>query len=340
MASAAGEQPKSQAKIKAIIGGMVGLLLLVWVFSRLDFSKIPAIIADIHPSWYLAAVLIKLSVIFIKGLRLRLALSFTLNRTSKRAIPAVFIGYFGNAVFPFKLGELAKLDILRRHNRVPFTQILAVLIFERTLDLAILLCFLGLVIPFVTLPDWASTGAIPIAGVTLVLILGTLIAAKNQVMVPSWLMPGSFGRRLGAWLNSKVASFSKGLTIVNSPITTLSCAGLTITGWAFEVLSSYLMLVAFGIILPWYVPLLLTVIVTLGIALPSSPSGIGTHQFLWMIILGTYGVTEEKAVSVSILIVITMVSLLTVIGSVLTWREGMSLNLRKSFKREPNGVVG
>ena len=322
---------KISAKGKALIGAAISAILLVWVLSRLNFSEIPSIVAGIHFGWYIAALAVKLTVIVVKGFRWRVVLNYTLGQKCKRVVAAVFIGYFGNAVFPAKLGELARLEVCRRHNPAPFSQVLATLLFERTLDLAILLCFIAIVLPFASLPGWARDGALPIAGITLVLVIGIIFAAQKRVNIPRWLLPGRYGSRLRLWLDGFLLAFSNGLKVVKSPRTTAYCSALTLVGWSLEVGSTYLMLTAFGLSLPWFVPLLLTALVTLGVAVPSAPSGIGTHQLLWMVLLGGYGVAEETAVSISVLIVVSMVCLLSILGSLFVWREGMSLNLARSL---------
>ena len=101
----------------------------------------------------------------------------------KRLFPVVVIGYMGNNIFPFRIGELLRAYVLKRNEDVSISSSLATIVVERIFDGLTMLLFVFVALPTVpSLPD----GLRYIVIVGSVLFLGALVvflflAAKPDV---------------------------------------------------------------------------------------------------------------------------------------------------------------
>lgn len=318
----------------AALGLVISALLLAWVIHRIEPARVLAAVRGASLGWIAVAVTLKLTTIAIKALRWRFVLRETLGRPVRAVGRAVYAGYFGNAVLPMKLGEVMKIQLVRRHNEGSFTEIAATVLLERTLDALVLATMFAPVPLLVPLPPWATSGA---ATMSLIFAVGATLLwwlSARPAKLPGWLFPGRIGERA----QSVLADFARGLKVARRPATLLLCAALTALAWSVEVSGTYCLLAAFVTMkgAGLGAALVLTCIVALGVAIPSAPAGVGTHQALYIVLLGLFGIGADAATAMSVTAVVLMVSALTVIGLAITWQEGLSMRqLRRTA--EANG---
>lgn len=307
--------------LNIVLGAVISLALLIWVFLKIDLHHALAEILSASPGWLACFWGVKLISIAIKSVRWRLVLRHALGRWPHRAGPALVIGYFGNSIFPAKLGELLRIQVLRRNNRARFSPVLGTIVLERSVDGIVVLGFLALATLFVPLPDWAKRAT----------LLACLLFVSLFVMVV-WLAyrqrpdhehskaEGMLGR-----FKNMVNRFSIGFRAARSPMVLTGAILLTITAWSMDVTGTYFIFRAFSLTLPWSSALVLVAITALGGSVPSAPSGLGTHQFLCITVLGWFGVSPERAVAVSVGEVSVMVLTVSIMGTFFLWQEGLSL---------------
>lgn len=97
--------------------------------------------------------------------------------------------------------------------------------------------------------------------------------------------------------------------------------------WVGSGISNYLVFLAFGISPPMQASLILMVIVTLGVMIPSSPGYVGTIQFFTVIALGLFGYDKDFSLPFSIVLHACQYLPVTVLGLVYLKREHFSLKL-------------
>jgi hypothetical protein len=99
-------------------------------------------------------------------------------------------------------------------------------------------------------------------------------------------------------------------------------SSLALWASAFLVVTSYVK--AFGMEVPWYAPLFLVVVSNLGLAVPSSPGGVGVAHFLYVASLSVFGVSKSSGVALAIVMHGVGFILVVGIGLVALWREGLN----------------
>jgi uncharacterized protein (TIRG00374 family) len=126
-----------------------------------------------------------------------------------------------------------------------------------------------------------------------------------------------------------LGSFIIGLHSLKSARDVTAVAGLSLAVWAFEATWYFLMLSAFGA-LPR--PLdravaaaFMMVMINLGVMIPAAPGGLGPFEAAGVYALSAFGVNETTAAGVALSAHAVQYLLITGLGLLFVWREGISL---------------
>ena len=107
---------------------------------------------------------------------------------------------------------------------------------------------------------------------------------------------------------------------------------LSLLVWIPNILVIWLLFVSFGFSLPVYAPIVLFVILTIGIMIPSAPGFVGTIQYCCVLGLGLFSIPDSQALSYSIVYHAGVFIPLTGAGLVCLLIEGISFSDLKKFK--------
>jgi len=72
--------------------------------------------------------------------------------------------------------------------------------------------------------------------------------------------------------------------------------------WGAVFLFTYLVMMAFGLTLPFYAAIMVVIFTAFGKIIPSSPGAIGTYHYLVIIVLTAFGISKELALSYAIVL--------------------------------------
>ncbi len=316
-----------KSRLRVIVGILLGLTLLAVAIHRIGVARLGEAISNLSYGWLFAAAALKLAAIATKGLRWGYIMSVALPAPPKAYTRAMFIGYFGNVVLVFKLGELLRLQVAKRHNNVGYSQLVGTMIFERAMDGLLLLALLVICVVLLPVPEWAEQGLLPGAMLVGVILIVLVSCAALELRLPSLLFPTKAGEWLRKLLNGALTQLGTGLRVARSGRAIAITMGLTMVVWAIEIVGTFIALHAVAGEFTIATALVVTVVVAWGLAVPAAPAGLGTHQWLFVLLLARYGVAESDAVALSLGIVGIMIACLTVIGLTLIWLEGMSSHL-------------
>ena len=224
---------------------------------------------------------------------------------------AILVGQTLNTIYPARVGDLSRCYIVgdRGPGRM-FT--LGSIVLEKVLDTlfyASLVLWMVLSIP---LPGWVSGWA----NKSVVVLIGASLGASILLVVmayqPDWFIKtyDLFLRFLAKRLPS--INLSKTLTWFRSGITSLevlrSARGLVFViiwlamSWATALLNNQFALLALGIHLPLTASLLVLVVLQAGISIPSVPGRIGIFEYICVLTLAVFGVSQSAAFAYGILL--------------------------------------
>lgn len=229
-----------------------------------------------------------------------------LRPVRRYTFPETFVpwltGFVTDNLFPFRLGELVRIDLLARAGDVSRGSTVAVVALDRLVDLASFLLLLLVAAPLLAL-DIGHDRRLVLA---MVVAFGGLLFTSWLAMNPTRLtsvvlvLTRPLGERSRHWISDKAQRFTDGLGALRSRRLVLSVVALTLLARLLGLATIQCWLTAFGLELPFYAPLVVLLFLTVGIMIPSSPGFVGTFHVATAYALELMGVAPSAAASVAI----------------------------------------
>ena len=308
------------------LGCALSLVLLVWVFARLDWAVFWAALAETRPGWIAVAGLAALATIFCRAVRWRTLAALDGARLLD-FFRAAAIGYLGNYIYPLRAGEVMRVFALKQ--LVPGAALgrsLATAAVDRAFDLVGVGVFLALVL---YVHGVASLGVEVVRGATALVALGAASIAFFVFTARHW-RPAveALARRLpgrGArWLRKGYKQALEAAT-ASSPVRLALAFAMSLAASLIDYAIVWAVVRAFGWELPALAAVTVGVFVQIGGALPSAPAGVGVIQVACVLALALYGVAQSPAVAFSVLYQLVLICAVVTAGLWAAASAGLSL---------------
>jgi uncharacterized protein (TIRG00374 family) len=227
---------------------------------------------------------------------------------------------------------------LNRATGLSKTLALSTVMLERVFDGLALVAILALLAFFGDLPAIGGTIAY-VAGLLFLLVAGgAWLVISNEALTMRLLraltspLPGA----LSDFAETRAQAFASGLRSLREPRTLAAIGLLSAVIWSVEALSYYLLMIGFhtavgALALP--AAFFLTVVINLGIMIPSAPGYVGTFEAAGIAALTPFGVAEESALALTIVSHAVQWLLVSLIGAALMARGGLSLRRLEAAER-------
>jgi uncharacterized protein (TIRG00374 family) len=229
------------------------------------------------------------------------------------------------------MGELVRAYLVGREKGLSASTALATIVVERILDVFFLVALLMAVLYLHPFPSWVvKSGYIMLVGASgLLFALVFLSVQKDRSLRFIRLLAGPLPVRLKTGLLEMVSQFSGGVV----PLKGVGQYGLaffySIVIWGCYAATYYFCLKAFHLVetfnLPWYSGLVILIVTTISIVVPSSPGYVGTYHFLCKLSLMMFSVSPEAAVSYATTAHAVNFLPVAIIGGILAACKGVSL---------------
>jgi uncharacterized protein (TIRG00374 family) len=240
------------------------------------------------------------------------------------------VGLFANVVLPGRVGELARVAVVRRHapdRRGTTATLVGSVVAHRTFDLFPVLLLVVWVLISAKVPHWAVTSLIVVGCVGFALFAFTWITARRRHTQMDSV--GSV-RRL-------MAALRYGLAIMREPVPAITAAGLQLTGWLLQLAAVYTAMRAFGIDLPLAAAGLVLVLMNVATIFPLWPGNIGLMQAAVALPLTQYGIPYARGFAFGIGLQAIEASVGIGLGLVYLAREGFSYAILKDMPEAVDG---
>lgn len=318
---------------KAVVGIILGVLLLWYALRNVDPHEVIAEVKRADPLLYILSVIAATAVFWIRAWRWGTLLApIAPDTTFRSRLAATTIGFMGNNVLPARVGEFARAYALSRMEKVTMVTSFGSLVVERLFDAVGVIGFLFIVMSLPSVPDLSANyealantlGILVIVGFalgfTLVLFPDKMVALIERTVVR--FLP----LRVRRPVIDALESFLAGLVVLRSPGLTAKATIETVVLWLFNAFGFWLGFRTFGIDIPFTGALLLQSVVALAVSVPSTPGFFGPFEAasVWLL-SGLYGIPEEKAVSFALGFHIGGFIPVTLIGLYYAWRLGISI---------------
>jgi hypothetical protein len=287
------------SKLKLILGLFLSVLFLYLAIRKVDYLQMGQALEG-GRYWYLIpSTLILFLGHFFRAVRWRLFLSPIQIADTRSLFSALIIGYMANVVTPAHLGEFLRAYVLSRKKKLSMESVFGTIVVERIVDVFSLLLLMLAVFWLYPFPKWVVTSGVVMLTAALILSLLLLLSKKFDAHIETILcrfMPGVLGEKLSCSLKH----FLSGIIPLEKN-NYLPVSILSIAIWVCYALSYYYALYIFDLNyqfeLPWFASLVILVITTISIVVPSSPGYVGAFHFLCQTALLMFGVPAGVALS-------------------------------------------
>jgi hypothetical protein len=279
---------------------LLGVVCLWLAVRRVDAAELGTALAAFDLRYLVPLVLISLTIQVFRAWRWQIELS-PLERLPLFLLwKVVAVAYMMINVLPARLGEPVRPLLLAWKSSLTVPAILGNWVFEKMMDAAVMVLFIHVTLLMTDLPAWASrasTGSL----VVFLLLLG--------LVVGFWLGgPGFFDATIGRLLSSGararclriLSSARDGLQILPDRRLVGVVFVVSICLWGLPILSSYVLILAFGLEVPVAAAFVVFVAIGVGTALPNPPGMVGVFQVAAWVALGLFGVGKAEAVAYGI----------------------------------------
>jgi uncharacterized protein (TIRG00374 family) len=261
---------------------------------------------------------------------------------------SLMIGYAANIFMPAHLGEILRAYVLGKKRPVSASSVFATIVLERIIDVFALLALMVLAILVFPFPGWLkNAGYIMLGGsvgllVLLILLKTTYARIRPFLDVCMRPLPGHL--RVKVW--DVLERFIAGIVPLTRPSDYVMVILLSMLIWVCYGMILYLTLQSFGLNqafhLPWSASLILLVVTTIGVVVPSSPGYVGTYHYLCQVSLAMFGVPASPALSFATIVHAVNFLPVLIVGLIFAYAEGVEISQTKDLDRsrhdagEPN----
>lgn len=325
-----------RSHLRTAVGIALSLLLLAWVLRDVSLAEVAHQIGAADPLLFAVSILVTLLGFGFRAVRWGiLLLPMGMEPPFRPRFAATIVGFAANNLLPARVGEFARAFSLSRLTRVPLAAAIATLVVERLFDALALMGLLFASMAVSSFPGAGSVGGVDVrsaAQVVAVLmaglgvVLGLLVVTPQRSLaaaerVLGWALPAA----ARGWVMGALRSFIEGLAVLRSGKLFAASLGLAVGQWLFTAVSFLLAFRAFGIVeVPFSGAVFLQSLVSLAVAVPSSPGFFGPFEAAARVGLALWGVDSGKAVSFAVGYHIGGFIPVTLMGIWYVWRLGLS----------------
>ncbi len=250
---------------------------------------------------------------------------------------ALTIGQVVNFLLPGRLGEVARIYVLRRRVDDRVARMLGTIGAEKLVELAMLFGLTALVAPFVPLPDWLRDPSLRLSAVVLGAILLLALVFSQQARL----------RKVWAWLGAKLLRAESERMERQFDLTLEGFAPLrqralrwkillwSLVIWCLAITTNYVLFFALPMRPSWLMATVLLLVLQVGVAVPTTPGKIGIFQYLATLTLSLFGVSRELALGYGMLLYLAVYVPQIVMAGPFIWQELISLRRLRRLRRAP-----
>jgi hypothetical protein len=295
--------------ISLLVSG--GFLYLA--FRNIQLAELGAALGRVNGGWLLVSIGVSLLIMVFRAWRWQLELRPLEHVPVGRLWVITSVAYMAINLLPVRLGEIVRPWLLSRRSNVSFSNVVGNIVVEKTVDSIVLVFYIlvGL-LTVENLPLWVRRGAMFPAVVAAILVtLVMLFWWRGEAFIDRWVVH-MLPQRFGGTLKKVLASMVEGMRVIPNPGLLLAVFIVSLILWFLPILSSYIMILAFDLPVPFSAALVVFIFVGFGTALPNLPGMIGPYQYACQLALGLFGVSDVDGLAYGL--VLNAVQFLTLVA--------------------------
>ena len=291
-------------------------------------------------AWILFALGLNLASVVSRSIAWRLTIGQALEPPQPaytHVFSAFAVGLLGNAALPGRIGELARVAVLRRrvpHGRGTSAALVGTVFAHRLFDLFPALLLIAYVLLTARIPSWAVTSLVVVA------CLGVLLFAAAMVTARRGERPTLDG--LGR-IRRLLTMARAGLSVLKAPLPAAGAVLFQCLGWFLQLLAVYVAMRAFDVHAPLAAAGLVLLLMNVATIFPLWPGNIGLVQAAVALPLVQYGVDYGTGFAYGLVLQVIEMSVGVGVGLIFLAREGMSFAALRTIPRiedDPDTMSG
>jgi uncharacterized membrane protein YbhN (UPF0104 family) len=311
----------------------LAVVLIIW--RGPDWGNVRSAFTVVTWGWVAAAIGLNLLSVITRSVAWDAAIEQSIEPPHP-AYPLVFsafcVGLFANAVLPGRVGELARVAVLRRRMAGPkgtTATLIGSVFAHRMFDLFPTITLVVWVLLAAKIPGWAYTslGLALVVGVVLFAVAVVLARAQHREL-----------DELGP-VRLLIARARQGLAVMRSPGPALKAATFQFLGWACQLFAVWSAMRAFHIHQPLAAAGLVLVLMNVATIFPIWPGNVGLVQIAVATPLVNYGVDYARGIAFGIGLQAIEASVGIGIGLLFLAREGLSYATLRQMEETPEETV-
>ena len=324
-----------RSHLRTILAGLLTAGLLWFFLRNAHLSEVWREIRAARVDYLAAGVAVTALTYVLRAIRWQYLLRPIGAVHFSAAFRATVIGFAATSVLPARAGEFLRPYLLAREEGVSATAAFATVIFERLLDLVMVLLLLGAFVwvfdPGMARIDGGTFEAVKAAGAaaagaaTLALAI-TFILAGHPERLSRWALriERIVPPRAAVLISRLVHRFAQGLAVIRQPGPLLMALAWSLPVWLSIAFGIALVSWAFQVPMPFSGAFLLTALLVVGVSVPTPGAVGGFHAAYQIGVTMFYGVAIDRAVGAAIVLHAISFVPVTVAGFAFMARDGLT----------------
>ena len=309
-----------------ILAGAVALI----VWRGPDWHTVSDAFTVVRWEWVVAAIGLNLLSVLTRAFAWDTVIKQSIEKPHPKfalVFSAFSVGLFANAVLPGRVGELARVVVLRRRlvGRKGTTATLIGSVFaHRMFDLFPAATLVVWVLFTAKLPGWALTSIAVVMSIGVALVITAVALAQRAQRAPF--------EGVGP-IRSLLVRGRQGLAVMRNPVAAATAALFQFAGWTCQLFAVWAAMHAFHIYEPLATAGLVLVLINVATIFPLWPGNFGLVQAAIALPLVSYGVDYGKGVAFGVGLQAIEASVGVGVGLIFLAREGLSYAMLKEIEQ-------
>ena len=314
-------------KWRIILGLLVSSVFVVLAVRDIDWPHLWQTIKLTRWSYLVPSMLATIAGHYFRAWRWKFILAPVKNVRLANLFSATIIGLAANNILPARLGEIVRAHVIGQGEGISRTASFATIVFERIVDVFVLLVLLWVMLLKMSGPEWVRAAGIWILVLNVGLLAFMVVLERNPrpvVRIAAAIarpLPHSAQAAIDRW----AVGFIAGLASISRPSTLLPVAVTSALVWGAALYSIISCLQAVNVEVSLLGSVALIVFVSLGSMIPSAPAFVGTVQYACIVALGLFGIVRSDALAFSLVFHASQFVLVTLLGVYYLMRSHITL---------------
>ncbi len=306
---------------------MISVAGLYYAFGTVDFNELQSTLVQVNGWYILLSVGLIIFSIAVRAERWQLLLEPIRSIRFQPLFSSTMIGYFGNGVMPFRLGEVLRAYSISLARGVDASSAFGTIILERILDLLGLVAGIILFAFFYPVHHWGGRVMMAIVILSISAFLFILFLGRAQShLLEKFERMTFFQNPFGQRSIILIKNLLSGLTSIKETKHVGQIVIHTIFLWVIYYSMVYFTVLATGINLDWVGIGIVLISTSLAVSVPAAPGYVGTyHAAAVYVLVELFNANLIEAQTFSVIIHAVGFIPLVFIGAVYFIRSGLHL---------------